>query len=123
MSNAKNKRSNRAVIYARYSSDNQRAEFIDAQVRAASDFADRFGLSVIKTYIDEARSATTDKRPGFQELFRDVEMKLFDVVIVHKLDRFSRDKYDSAYYKRILKKNKVQLLSVTNIWMILQNPS
>lgn len=38
---------------------------------------------------------------------------LFDVIIIHKLDRFSRDKYDSAKYKRILKKNGIRLISVT----------
>ncbi|WP_246066949.1 recombinase family protein [Paenibacillus koleovorans] len=43
----------------------------------------------------------------------DIEKKIFDIVIVHKLDRFSRDKYDNAYYKRILKKNRVQLISIT----------
>ena len=51
-----------AAIYARYSSDNQREESIDAQVRAINEYAQRNGYSIVKIYSDEARSATTDNR-------------------------------------------------------------
>ena len=103
----------RAVIYARYSSDNQRDESIIAQVRAAEDFCRMKKLEIVNTYIDKAKSATTDKRPQFQQLFQDAKLGLFDAVIVHKLDRFARDRYDSAFYKRILKKCGIKLMSIT----------
>ena len=102
----------RAVAYARYSSDNQREESIEAQIRAIRDYAAREGFAVIKIYPDEAKSATTDQRPQFLDMMKDAETGLFQAVIVHKLDRFSRDRYDSAYYKRHLKKCGVRLLSV-----------
>ncbi len=101
-----------AAIYARYSSDNQREESIDAQVRAINEYAQRNGYSIVKIYSDEARSATTDNRPQFLQMMKDSAVGLFNAVIVHKLDRFSRDRYDSAFYKRQLKKNGVKLISV-----------
>ena len=102
----------KVVIYARFSSDNQREESIDAQVRAITDYCTKNGYSIVRTYTDEAKSATTDDRPQFQQMIKDSTTGLFDAVIVHKLDRFSRDRYDSAFYKRELKKNKVSLVSV-----------
>ena len=101
-----------AAIYARYSSDNQREESILAQIRAIKEYAEKEGIIITKIYTDEARSATTDNRPKFLEMIRDSEFGLFDVIIIHKLDRFSRDRYDSAHYKRMLKKNNVRLISV-----------
>ena len=103
---------NTAAVYVRYSSDNQREESIDAQVRAIQDYASRNDIQVIKVYADEARSATTDDRPQFLQMIKDSELGLFNYVIVHKLDRFARNRYDSAFYKRILKRNGVRLLSV-----------
>ncbi len=102
----------KAAIYARYSSDNQREESIDAQIRAAKEYAQRNGFQIVKVYTDEARSATTDNRPQFLQMIKDAETGAFDIVIVHKLDRFSRDMYDSVYYKRELKRSGVQLKSV-----------
>ncbi|MGL4549423.1 recombinase family protein [Eubacterium aggregans] len=100
------------VIYARFSSDNQRDESIDAQVRACKEYCKRNGMVLVKIYSDEARSATTDQRPEFQQMIRDAESGEWQAVIVHKLDRFSRDRYDSAYYKRQLKINGIRLYSV-----------
>ncbi len=100
----------RAALYARFSSDNQREESIDAQVRAIQDYARRNNLHIVKTYVDRAKSATSDKRPEFQRLIADSAHRQFDVIIIHKLDRFSRDKYDFAHYKRILKTNGVRLV-------------
>lgn len=102
----------RVAIYARYSSNNQREESIDAQIRAIKEYCDNCGYSIVKTYIDEARSATTDNRPNFKNMINDSSLNIFDYVIVHKLDRFSRDKYDSVHYKRILKNNNVSVISV-----------
>ncbi len=46
-------------------------------------------------------------------MINDSEIGLFNFVIVHKLDRFSRDRYDSIFYKKKLKDNDVRVISVT----------
>lgn len=102
----------RAVAYARFSSDNQREESIDAQLRAINEYCDRYNIELIDTYADEAKSATSDRRPAFQRMVADSAEKSFQAVIVHKLDRFSRDRFDSAFYRRELKRNGVKLISV-----------
>ena len=103
----------KAVAYCRYSSDMQREESIEAQLRAIEEYASRNGFVVVEEYIDRAKSATTDQRPEFQRMISDSSKKGFEAVIVHKLDRFSRDRYDSAFYKRELKRNNVRLFSVS----------
>lgn len=95
-----------AVIYARYSSDNQREESIEGQIRECTAYAEKNGITVIKHYIDRAFSAKTDNRPEFQQMIKDSGKKLFDVVLVWKFDRFARNRFDSANYKMILKKNE-----------------
>ena len=102
----------RAVLYARFSSDNQREESIEAQLRAMHEYCSRNSIVIIHEYCDRAKSATTDDRPEFLKMIAASREGDFDFAIVHKLDRFSRNRYDSAYYKRELKKNGVQLLSV-----------
>lgn len=102
----------RAVLYARFSSDNQREESIEAQLRAMHEYCSRNSIVIIHEYCDRAKSATTDDRPEFLKMIAASREGNFDFAIVHKLDRFSRNRYDSAYYKRELKKNGVQLLSV-----------
>jgi len=102
-----------AVIYARYSSDNQREESIEGQLRECKAFAKAKGLQIVGTYVDRALSAKTDNRPEFQKMIRDSAQKKFEVVIVWKLDRFSRNRYDSAKYKAALKKNGARVVSAT----------
>ena len=101
----------KAVIYARYSSDNQREESIEGQLRECMEFAEKSGITVIGNYIDRALSAKTDNRPEFQKMIKDSYRKVFDSVIVWKVDRFARNRYDSAYYKNILKKSGVKVIS------------
>ncbi len=101
------------VIYARYSSDSQREESIEGQLRECYAFAEREGISIFDTYIDRALSAKTDNRPQFQKMIKDSAKQKFDVVIVWKLDRFARNRFDSAHYKNVLKKNKVRVISAT----------
>ena len=101
------------AIYARYSSDNQREESIEGQLRECKEHAEKKSILIVGTYIDRAFSAKTDPRPQFQQMIQDSTKGLFDTILVWKLDRFSRNRYDSAYYKRILKNNKVQTISVT----------
>ena len=72
-------------------------------------------IPILKHYIDRAFSAKTDNRPEFQNMIKDSGKHLFDTVIVWKLDRFARNRYDSARYKSILKKNGVKVISATEI--------
>ena len=102
----------RAAAYARYSSDNQRDESIDAQLRAIHKFADENGYQIVREYIDRAKTGTNDRREEFQRMIRDSDDGDFEVVIVHKLDRFARKRYDSAIYRKALEENGVKLVSV-----------
>lgn len=99
----------KAVIYARYSSSNQTEQSIEGQIRVCTDYAERKGFTITSEYIDRAISGRTDNRPDFQRLIADCSKNLFDVVIVYKTDRFARNKYDSAIYKRELKRNGIEL--------------
>ena len=102
-----------AVIYARYSSDNQREESIEGQIRECRAYAEKNGITIIKNYIDRAHTATNDNRPDFQRMIKDSSKGNFDLVLVWKLDRFARNRYDSAHYKNQLKKNGIKVISAT----------
>lgn len=102
----------RAVIYVRYSSDNQSVESIEAQSRAIKEYCKNNNIEIVKIYADEARSATTDNRPNFLQMFKEVPRLNVQSVIVHKLDRFARNRYDSAFYRKKLKEDGIKLISV-----------
>ena len=101
----------KCVIYARFSSDKQREESIDGQIRECTAYAESQNLEIIGTYVDRALSARSDNRPGFLRMIKDSARKMFQYVLVYQLDRFSRSRYDSAIYKNKLKKNGVRVLS------------
>ena len=103
----------KAVIYARYSSENQREESIEGQLRECTAYCQKNDITIVRSYIDRALSAKTDNRPDFQRMIKDSAKGLFDVVLVWKLDRFARNRYDSAHYKAQLKKFGVRVLSAT----------
>ena len=105
----------KAVIYARYSCDRQRETSIEDQVRECSSYAQQENIDVVSVYMDKATSASkdTEKRLNFLRMIEDSSKGLFDIVLVWKLDRFSRDRYDSAHFKHILKKNGVKVISAT----------
>ena len=100
----------RAVIYARYSAGpRQTDQSIEGQLRVCTDFCQQRGLEVVGTYCDRHISGRTDERPQFQKLIADAKRKKFETVVVYKTDRFARNKYDSAIYKRELKRNGIQI--------------
>lgn len=101
----------KAVIYARFSSEKQNEASIEGQLRECMDYANFNNIEVIGNYIDRAQSAKTDNRPNFQKMIKDSYKRMFDCIIVWKLDRFARNRYDSAYYKNVLKKNGVRVIS------------
>lgn len=100
-----------AVIYARFSSENQNESSIDAQLRAVNEFAKLNQIKIVGEYVDRAKSATNDQREAFQRLMADSASGNFHFVIVHKLDRFARNVGDSAKYRDLLMSNGVVLIS------------
>ena len=100
-----------AVIYARYSSERQTEQSIEGQLHVCNDYAKRNDLVIVGTYIDRAMTGTNDNREDFQRMLKDSDKKSFDYVLVYKLDRFSRNKYEMAIHRKHLKDNGVKILS------------
>lgn len=101
----------KTIIYARYSSGAQKDVSIDQQVKACRDFAERQCLQVVGVYEDRALTGTNDQRPGFQKMLLDSARGDWDYVLVYTLDRFARNRYDSAVNKQKLKEYGVRVLS------------
>ena len=102
-----------AVIYARYSSHGQNETSIEGQVKAIYEYAKSNGYEIVHEYIDRAKTGTNSKRPQYVKMLEDAANQKFDYIIVYTLDRFSRDRYESAIHKSHLKKNGIRVLSVT----------
>lgn len=103
----------KAVAYCRYSPGrNQREESIEAQLRAIREYAKANDMVIVKEYIDRAETGTDDDRENFKRMIRDSERRLFEVILTHKVDRFARNRYDSAIYKRRLRENGVKVIYV-----------
>ena len=100
-----------AVIYARFSDHTQREESIEGQLRVCEEYAKENGLTIVDTYIDRAMTGKNDDRPAFQKMLLDSRKGAFQVVLVYQLDRFARNRYDSAINKNTLKKNSVRVIS------------
>lgn len=100
-----------AVIYARYSSNNQTEQSIEGQVHVCEDYAKRNDIIIVDSYIDRAISGTTDNREAFQKMLKDSNNKKWNYVLVYKLDRFARNKFESAIHRKHLKDNGIKLLS------------
>lgn len=99
------------VIYARYSSHSQTEASIEGQLKECHAYCEKNGYTVVEEYIDRAISGTTDHRPSFLRMIDDSAKRYFQYVIVYQLDRFARNRYDSAFYKNKLKMNGVRVLS------------
>jgi site-specific DNA recombinase len=107
-----------AVIYARVSSEEQVQGYsIQAQLGACREWAEKNGYTVAKEYLEEGHSAfrNLEKREALKELIADAvsKQRVFDTIIVHKLDRLFRDTLESSTTRAILKREKVRLISVT----------
>jgi len=104
-----------AVVYARYSCDKQTEQSIEGQLRVCNEYAKANDILIVDKYIDQAMSGTNDNRPDFQRMLRDSKKKQWDYVLVYKLDRFSRDKYESVIHKRALRNNGVKVISAMEL--------
>lgn len=102
----------RAVAYARYSTDKQYDTSIEKQLEDIREYCKRKGYRLVKEYVDRAESASKEDRPAFQELLQDARRQMFDVVVVHKLNRFARNRYLSVVASHELRKYNVSIESV-----------
>ena len=100
-----------AVIYARYSSERQTEQSIEGQLHVCRDYAKRNDIIVVDTYIDRAMTGTNDNRSAFQRMLKDSNKHAWDYVLVYKLDRFSRNKYEMAMHRKTLRDNGIKILS------------
>ena len=101
----------KAVIYARYSCEKQTEQSIEGQLRACYDYANRNDIQIVGEYIDRAQSGTNDKRDQFKRMMSDSLRQLWDYVIVYRLDRFSRNKYEMVVHRKTLRDNNIKILS------------
>ena len=101
----------KAIIYARYSSDSQTEQSIEGQLRVCREYAQNNDILIVDTYIDRAMTRTNDMRPDFQRMLKDSAKRQWEIVLVYKLDRFTRDKYEMTIHKHTLKENGVKLVS------------
>lgn len=102
-----------AVIYARYSSDRQTEQSIEGQLTVCNRYAEQNDITIVGQYIDRAMTGTNDNRAGFQRMLKDCTKRAWDVILVYKLDRFSRNKYETAIHKKTLRDNGIKLISAT----------
>jgi site-specific DNA recombinase len=101
----------RAAAYARYSTDKQYDTSIEKQLEDIKAYCERKNYVVVKTYIDRAESAAKEDRPSFRQMLQDAKKHLFDVIVVHKLNRLARDRYLSVVTAHELKKYGVEIES------------
>jgi len=99
------------VFYGRYSDSGQSEQSIEGQRKVCYEYAERNGYKIIGEYIDRALTGTSDSRPEFLRMINDSAKRQFQGILVYQLDRFARNRYDSATYKAKLKKNGVKVLS------------
>jgi len=106
----------KVALYARVSSDKQDIDLsISAQLKALRDYAARNGHEIVREYVDEAESGRTTDRPAFMEMIAGAKRRdrPFDLILVYKYSRFARNREDSIVFKAMLRKNGVQVVSIT----------
>lgn len=101
-----------AVTYARFSSERQHESSIEAQQEAIADYCRQKHITIVEQYVDRALSGKSDNRPEFQRLLSDLRDRRVDYVLVHKTDRFARNRYDAAIYSRVITQRGARLVAV-----------
>ena len=108
---------NLAAAYIRVSTEEQGEFSPDAQLKAIQNYCKNNNLILNKEhiYVDEGISGRkADKRPAFQDMIKHAKKKEFNVILVHKFDRFARSREDSVVYKSLLKKEcNIKVVSIT----------
>ena len=107
----------RAALYARVSTEEQATEgaSIAAQRKLLREYAGRGGMSVVAEFVDEGASARSADRPAFQQMVAAARRRPrpFDLILIHKTDRFARNREDAIVYKSLLRREcGVEVVSV-----------
>ncbi len=107
-----------AAAYIRVSTEEQTELSPDAQLHELQRYAaaNRLLLDPAHVYVDAGISGrSAAKRPAFQAMIANAKHKdhPFDVILVHKFDRFARSREDSIVYKSLLSRIGVQVISIT----------
>jgi len=98
------KKKMRYAAYVRISSDEQIGNYsVDAQKRAIETWVVSNGGILTQVYVDEGHSGRTAERPAFKQLRRDARRRKFDAIVVHKFDRFARNRTESLAIKSLLR--------------------
>jgi len=106
----------KAFSYCRYSSDMQREESIEAQTAAIQEYAEKHGIVIVQNYVDRGISGkSAESREQFLQMVKDAREKHYEdvsLVLVHKSNRFARNREESAIYKHKLRKCGIQVKAV-----------
>ena len=107
---------NKAVIYARVSTDSDRQD-VNNQLEPVRKYASSLGFSIVREYIDHA-SGGNSNRPDFQSMLQAARRKEFDIIFIWALDRFSREGIlNTLSYLKVLKQHRVALKSLQESWL------
>jgi DNA invertase Pin-like site-specific DNA recombinase len=111
----------KVVFYGRYSDASQSEQSIEGLRKTCHDFAERNGYTIIGEYIDRAISGIgAENRPEFLRMIADSAKRQFQFVVVYQLDRFSRNRYDSATFKAKLKRMESKYYLPVKISLMMQ---
>lgn len=106
---------NKVALYVRVSTTSQMEEgySIDEQKSKLESYCDIKDWHIYKVYTDGGFSGSTTERPALEQLIKDAQSKLFDTVLVYKLDRLSRSQKDTLYLiEDIFLKNNIEFVSL-----------
>ena len=98
-----------AVIYARFSSHNQRDESIEQQIAECKAYALQNNLDVTDIYSDSAQSGKSDKRTQYQKLLRDAKKGKFQCIIAYKSSRIARNMFNAMSFENEMEKYGVKV--------------
>lgn len=101
------------ALYLRFSNEKQKEQSIEGQLRDCRAYCKQHGYRIVAVYVDRAKTGRKQvtKRVSFQQMILDSGNGLWNYVLVWQLDRFARNRYDSAVYKAKLRQNNVKVLS------------
>ncbi|MBQ9750577.1 MAG: recombinase family protein, partial [Clostridia bacterium] len=98
------------VIYARFSSHNQREESIEQQVAECKAFAALSGIKIVGVYSDSAKTGRTDRRPQFQKLQREAQKGGFNYIIAYKSNRIARNILNALMFENEMEKLGIKVV-------------
>lgn len=98
------------VIYARYSSNNQRDESIEQQVAECRKFAASQGITVIEIYSDAAQTGRNDRRTSYQRLLRDAKKGTFEYILAYKSSRIARNMFNALKFENEMERYNIKVL-------------